>query len=105
MLLTIVFCHSLLRISMLVFWPERRQSRSGRGASRSRTPRYAEPEHPIPITLVRDEEAAIVEDSNENSPEKPVLPPPPVYGVWRDSVVSSTSGSPSCALLIIVRSA
>jgi hypothetical protein len=70
---------------MLVLRPERQQQRSGRVAGRMGTAGYAQPDRPIQITLARDEEIAIDEEEERG---KPVLPPPPAYGLWRSSVVS-----------------
>ncbi len=72
---------------MLVLRPEREQQRSARVAGRMVMGGYANPDRPIQITLVRDEE--VVADAPEEDQGKAVLPPPPAYGLWRSSVVST----------------
>lgn len=46
---------------------------------------YAEPVVPIRVVLARDEEAAGIESTATKVP-------PPVYGLWRESVVSQFLG-------------
>lgn len=72
---------------MLVMRPSQiTELRPDRVPSRAGPLSYAQPEQPIPVVLARDEENA-VEDSAEGN--KKVAPPPPAYGLWRSSVVSS----------------
>ena len=44
---------------------------------------YANPATPVQVTLARDEEAAGIESEATKYP-------PPAYGLWRESVVSTT---------------
>jgi hypothetical protein len=51
---------------------------------------YALPQVPIPVTLARDEEIAAEgegETCNQTANAAPIAPPPPVYGLWGNSVV------------------
>jgi len=55
---------------------------------------FAQPPTPIPVTFGRDEELGLPEGSLhvhegnvEMQEERPLPPPPPVYGNWRSSVV------------------
>ncbi|KAL4897423.1 hypothetical protein BDV59DRAFT_44497 [Aspergillus ambiguus] len=81
LILAIVLCHSMIRFSLAVF--------RGPNASTNRIPNqagphgYAQPERPIPVTLVADEE--MLTESNGAVREK-VTVPPPAYGLWRSSV-------------------
>lgn len=79
----IFFCHSLVRLAMLVVRARKRKQMAERGQiSAEIVPGgYAVPREPIPVVLVRDEEAAGIE-SEATKME------PPAYGVWRESVVS-----------------
>lgn len=52
---------------------------------------YATPAVPIRVTLGRDEEALIgsrssPDEANASTTAKAVAPPPPAYGLWRESV-------------------
>ncbi|EDN91565.1 hypothetical protein SS1G_00968 [Sclerotinia sclerotiorum 1980 UF-70] len=78
--LTIFFCHSLIRLCMMVISPpiegerdpQRLPSMVGPGG-------YAETSVPIRVALARDEEAAGIESQATKVP-------PPAYGLWRESV-------------------
>lgn len=86
MILTVMFCHSTIRLCMLVMRPNRiAELRPDRVPSRAGPLGYAQPEQPIPVVLARDEEIAVGDSPEEN---KKVVPPPPAYGLWRSSVVS-----------------
>jgi hypothetical protein len=80
---TIFFCHSLIRLCMLVVRGGRNQEDS---ENRSRLPQmygpggYAIPREPIRVVLARDEEAAGIESEATKTN-------PPAYGLWRESVV------------------
>ncbi|KAI0114459.1 hypothetical protein GGR51DRAFT_445842 [Nemania sp. FL0031] len=81
LLTTIIFCHALILLCMLLVRP-----RNGRGASNSAIEAskyghsgYAIPRQPIRVVLARDEEAAGIE--SEATKLKP-----PAYGLWRESV-------------------
>lgn len=98
--ITIVFCHSLIRLFMLAI---RFLPRSKRNNDRGRNAADFAPEQPIRVHLARDEEIAIggtggIEDaqsgrSEMTEKETSVLPraPPPAYGLWRSSVVSTVT--------------
>lgn len=78
---TIFFCHSLIRLCMMILHPP-----SDGDLERQNLPAmvgpggYANPVQPIRVALARDEEAAGIE-----SPATKL--PPPAYGLWRESVV------------------
>ncbi|KAF7592815.1 hypothetical protein BBP40_012350 [Aspergillus hancockii] len=83
LILTIVFCHSLIRFSMVILQGSGSVVAMNRIPSRAGHTGYAQLEHPIHVTLVGDEE--ILAESNGASREK-VAVPPPAYGLWRSSV-------------------
>lgn len=85
MIFTIFFCHSILRLAMILLRGPRDEYASNRVPSRVGPMGYAQPERPIHVVLARDEEIAA--DGDEAGREK-VMPPPPAYGLWRSSVVS-----------------
>lgn len=74
---TIFFCHSIISLCLLVIRPSEdvrpRMSMVGPGG-------FANPPYPIPVAMVRDEEAAGIESEVTKYP-------PPAYGLWRESVV------------------
>ncbi|KAL2071233.1 hypothetical protein VTL71DRAFT_12468 [Oculimacula yallundae] len=82
LLTTIFFCHSLIRLCMMIIKPpldiepdlesQRVPAMVGPGG-------YANPAAPIHVTLARDEEAAGIESEATKLP-------PPAYGLWRESV-------------------
>ncbi|ORY54961.1 uncharacterized protein BCR38DRAFT_462129 [Pseudomassariella vexata] len=78
---TIVFCHGLIRLCMLVVKPPSLED----DRSRSSLPQmlgpggYAIPRRPIRVVLARDEEAAGMESETTKLQ-------PPAYGLWRESV-------------------
>ncbi|KAK3305150.1 uncharacterized protein B0T15DRAFT_189657 [Chaetomium strumarium] len=78
---TVFFCHSLIRLCMLVVKARKREQATQQG----RLPEmvgpggYAIPREPIPVVLARDEEVAGIE--SEATKTKP-----PAYGMWRESV-------------------
>ena len=94
---TIIFCHGLVRICMLLMRPARDRDRDHRGHDAERNYAilpvnremadampgggYAVPRRPIRVVLARDEEAAGLADSGAAKLE------PPAYGAWRESVV------------------
>lgn len=88
---TILFCHSLVRLCMLSFRPQRVDEIP-------RIPDMAgpegfQPDQPIRVHLARDEELAEEADPPAfMDPEKEILKaPPPAYGLWRCSVVSTSA--------------
>ncbi|TGO42265.1 hypothetical protein BHYA_0010g00250 [Botrytis hyacinthi] len=80
LIVTVFFCHSLIRLCMMILKPpiegepnpRRLPSMVGPGG-------YAETSVPIPVALARDEEAAGIESQATKVP-------PPAYGLWRESV-------------------
>lgn len=88
--ITIFFCHSLIRLCMLILNPPREDNRPHIPSMTG--PDGFKPIVPIRVHLARDEEAGIVDDALDSEteisdPEKDVLPPPPpAYGLWRSSV-------------------
>jgi hypothetical protein len=90
---TIFFCHSMVRICM------RKRRPAKKPTARRRRPRHAKelpkdgfkPDVPIRVHLARDDEIAAQNDDGSLETEKmaAVKIPPPAYGLWRCSVVSS----------------
>ncbi|KAF3035861.1 hypothetical protein E8E11_005053 [Didymella keratinophila] len=84
--ITIFFCHSLIRLCMLMLNPPREVERQA--VPNLTAPEGFQPIVPIPVRLARDDDI----DSSDNdmeldNPEKEKLPPPPpAYGLWRSSV-------------------
>jgi hypothetical protein len=82
---TIFFCHSIIRLCMMVVKARKRE----RMVQQGQLPEmvgpggYAIPREPIPVVLARDEEAAGIESEATKTG-------PPAYGVWRESVVRIT---------------
>ncbi|KAK4240058.1 hypothetical protein C8A03DRAFT_31805 [Achaetomium macrosporum] len=78
---TVFFCHSLIRLCMLVVKARKREQATQQG----RLPEmigpggYAIPREPIPVVLARDEEVAGIESEATKTG-------PPPYGMWRESV-------------------
>lgn len=59
---------------------------------------YATPRVPIRVTLGRDEAALNGSRTDHSAPTnatKAVAPPPPAYGLWRESVVSTPTPADS----------
>ena len=84
---TVLFCHSLVRVGMLVLRPRRRE-RATRPPLATDPRGFAHPPHPIRVNMAIDEELGF-DDSNVDT-EKELAAPPPVYGLWRGSVVSTS---------------
>lgn len=80
-LATLFFCYGLIKLCMLVV--RRDRAREQRTADSLEGHGYAIPSEPIPVTLARDEEAAGLESETSKMT-------PPAYGIWRESVVSSS---------------
>jgi hypothetical protein len=84
--ITIFFCHSLIRLCMLMLNPPPKVERQA--VPNLNAPEGFQPIVPIPVRLARDDDI----DSSDNDmeledPEKEKLPPPPpAYGLWRSSV-------------------
>ncbi|EAW10890.1 uncharacterized protein ACLA_065240 [Aspergillus clavatus NRRL 1] len=83
LILSIIFCHSLIRFAMTVLRDP------GSGVARNRIPSragpmgYAQPARPIHVILAGDEEALV---GSEGHLREKVTAPPPAYGLWRSSV-------------------
>lgn len=88
MILVIIFTHSLIRLCMLILRPPKSEDRSIGVPSSTGPSGYAQPEQPIPVVMLRDEEMAVLNDGEPEAYKATVLPPPPAYGLWRSSVVS-----------------
>ncbi|KAH8723160.1 hypothetical protein GQ44DRAFT_621067 [Phaeosphaeriaceae sp. PMI808] len=87
--ITIFFCHSLIRLCMLILNPRTEQARPFHPELMG-TDGF-QPIVPIRVHLARDEEAALENEvegrSDSPDPEKDIIPPPPpAYGLWRSSV-------------------
>ncbi|KAI1118517.1 hypothetical protein F5Y14DRAFT_217035 [Nemania sp. NC0429] len=81
LLTTIIFCHGLIVLCMLLVRSRNRRENSGNEVREGKYghPGYAIPRQPIRVVLARDEEAAGIE--SEAAKVKP-----PAYGLWRESV-------------------
>ncbi|KAA8565024.1 hypothetical protein EYC84_010789 [Monilinia fructicola] len=80
LIITIFFCHSLIRLCMMIIKPPiEGEPNSRRLPSMVGPGGYAETSVPIPVALARDEEAAGIESQATKVP-------PPAYGLWRESV-------------------
>lgn len=89
LLITVFFCHSLIRLCMHLLRP------SSAARSRSRIPSISSrdgfnPNEPIRVHVVTDEEIAGADDEECRMvrDSKGLVAPPPAYGLWRSSVVS-----------------
>lgn len=81
---TIFFCHSLIRLCMMLIHPPGERDLEQQLPSMVGPGGYANPQVPIRVALVRDEEAVGIESEATKLP-------PPAYGLWRESVVSTCS--------------
>lgn len=90
---TIFFCHSLIRLCMLVVKARKRDQLAQRGQMPEMVGPggYAIPPEPIPVVLARDEEAAGIESEATKTG-------PPAYGVWRESVVCIHPNMPNLSV-------
>ena len=89
LLFTVFFCHSFVRLSMLII-KKRRKGRTGAVSESSNQENFARPTQPIRVILARDEEEGTsTVDGNEIEEDEPknLPPPPPAYGLWRGSMV------------------
>ncbi|KAI1136233.1 hypothetical protein F5Y05DRAFT_114985 [Hypoxylon sp. FL0543] len=76
---TIIFCHGLIRICMLIVKPPNEDDEERQSLPRMMEPGgYAVPRRPIHVILARDEEVAGTDTANKLQP--------PAYGLWRESV-------------------
>lgn len=76
---TILFCHSLINLCLVALLRAKEKARPCMSTTGSEG--FACPTHPIRVGLARDEEAAGIDSEVTKFP-------PPVYGLWRGSVVS-----------------
>jgi hypothetical protein len=83
LILSIIFCHALIRFAMEILQDPRSTVASNRIPSRVGPMGYAQPDRPIQVTLAGDEEALV-----HGTVREKVTAPPPAYGLWRSSVVS-----------------
>lgn len=89
LVLTMIFCHFLIRLSMLSLRLRIRGHRQIRQPpTMADEEAYAQPETPIPVILARDEELGRNDTGSEDEVIRPIQQPPPAYGLWRSSVVS-----------------
>lgn len=77
---------------MLAFEPRMRFARKCRSPLNADDEAgFAQPRQPIPVVLARDEELGLHDDNDRVEEEeeigKALPPPPPAYGLWRNSVV------------------
>ncbi|KAI4112541.1 MAG: hypothetical protein LQ345_006323 [Seirophora villosa] len=91
LVLTMIFCHFIIRLCMLCFRFRARVLRRERERSctmdEGADEDYAQPETPIPVILARDEELGLHDDASADSDSvRPVQHPPPAYGLWISSV-------------------
>lgn len=88
--ITIFFCHSLIRLCMLILNPPPAQNRPH--IPDMTGPEGFQPIRPIRVRLARDEEAGndmerdVERDIDLDKDDLPPPPPPPAYGLWRSSV-------------------
>lgn len=88
LLITIIFCHYLIRLCMLTMRPKG-PSYNDEILNQSQIGSVARPREPIRIILARDEELGLHGDMGSVEEDKEIMvppPPPPAYGVWRCSV-------------------
>ncbi|RDL38967.1 Uncharacterized protein BP5553_03307 [Venustampulla echinocandica] len=77
---TIFFCHSLVRLCMMIMNPPADDDHQNQNLPGMVGPGgFANPTVPIQVSLARDEEAAGIESEATKFP-------PPAYGLWRESV-------------------
>lgn len=91
LILTMIFCHFVICLCILSFRLRvRERRRIGRAPIAVDEEEYAQPETPIPVILARDEELGLHDNAaSENESASPLQHPPPAYGLWRSSVVST----------------
>lgn len=97
LLIAIFFCHSMIRLCMMLVHPPEDTPPEQRILSMVGPGGYANPAVPIRVALARDEEAAGIESQATKLP-------PPAYGLWRESVVCTPLFIPwNLRLLILHR--
>lgn len=90
LVITILFCHYLTRLCMLVL-SARRRGREISDMTEVDEDGFA-PREPIRVILARDEELGLHENYDESN-SFPIAQPPPAYGLWRCSVVRASTAS------------
>ena len=92
LLITVFFCHSLIRLCMHLLRPSSAVRNRNRVPSLS-SPDGFNPDEPIRVHVVTDREIAGAdhEDNRWMHDSKGLVAPPPAYGLWRSSVVSNSS--------------
>lgn len=84
LILVMAFAHATVRLCMYILRPPQYP------ISRTTSNATVAPDEPIPVILRRDEED-ISDEETDSVPKDAVLPmPPPAYGLWRGSTVSTT---------------
>lgn len=93
--LTTVFCHSLLTMCLLILKPRPIRHTRPRARAFSTSPIDVAPqEKPIQIVMAIDEDVeaghassplSLLSSDIEVKPHLVLRPPPPIYGVWRDT--------------------
>ncbi|KAL8657789.1 MAG: hypothetical protein Q9226_001574 [Calogaya cf. arnoldii] len=82
-----IFCHFLIRLSMLSLHLRVRADRQNqRAPTIADEEECAQPDAPIPVILVRDEELGLNDTGSDDESSRPIQHPPPAYGLWRSSV-------------------
>lgn len=88
LVLVMAFAHAAVRLCMYILRPPQYP------ISRATSNAAVAPEEPIHVILRRDEEE-FSDEETDSVPKDAVLPaPPPVYGLWRGSTVSTLSSTP-----------
>ena len=85
----ILFCHNLIRLSMLVH-SSKKQPSTSEDPGELDEEGFARPQKPIRVILARDEELGLHEHHEEGLSDSSITQPPPAYGLWRCSVVRFT---------------
>lgn len=88
LILAMIFCHFLIRLSMLSLHLRVRRNRPlQRALTIADEEECAQPDTPIPVILARDEELGLNGTGSEDESIRAIPHPPPAYGLWRSSVV------------------
>lgn len=92
-----IFCHFLIRLSMLSLHVRvRGDRRIQQVPTIGDEEECAQPDTPIPVILARDEESGLNDTGSDDESIRPIQHPPPAYGLWRSSVVSLEHSFVSC---------
>jgi hypothetical protein len=91
--LTTIFCHSLLTMCLLILKPcPARHTRTHAPFLSTSAAGLLPPEKPIQIVMAIDEDVeaglsplSLLSPDTENKPQLQPRPPPPIYGLWRDT--------------------